>query len=53
MPNDESCASCKFFTPTPKGEKGSCRRMPPTPAGIVKTDATEWCGEFKVKTQEK
>ncbi len=55
----ESCATCRFFFPTPKchetGGKGAhvtgdCRRMPPPPNynghPTVYTDG--WCGEYAV-----
>ncbi len=46
----ESCATCRFFLPTPKGNQGECRRMPPA-AGVTEGHPTTypdgWCGEFK------
>ncbi len=63
MANDkmaESCLTCKFYFPTPKGSYGDCRRMPPngTTEGHPTTNPGGWCGEYredalKLKAQEK
>ncbi len=48
-PKVEACATCRFFFPTPKGNHGDCRRMPPTGTyeGHPTTHPDGWCGEYK------
>ena len=47
----EECKSCKFYS------RPNCHKYPPTLSGdyssarFIKVDETDWCGEWKSKTQ--
>lgn len=44
---DRECATCIFYIPSPKGERGRCFRYPPQGGGFSSVQESEWCGEYK------
>lgn len=47
---NQTCQSCKWWTPQPNSPRGQCRRFPPHPRGTnvdcPLTAASFWCGEW-------
>jgi len=43
----ESCRTCRYFNPTPKGGHGDCHYLPPNPDSFFPTTYPDmWCGQY-------
>ena len=41
------CEICKYHDLTPAGNRGRCRRFPPSQlGGSINTGPGDWCGEY-------